>query len=178
MIIIGIIAAFSVGKQTPSSPTPSQVSLNDHTTDGSEVSLTTEGPVNADSLHRSSVITVSRDTTAVEFDKTYNNIPITSATYPNNQAAFDDFMTALQNAGFTKPAKGSNLLQDDTGQCPLGQRYTYELITNDSVVMSTWSSSCLSKKATFGGNAALVQTLFLNQVPNYTTLEATAQNNL
>lgn len=175
LVVIVIIAVYSVGKKTPSKPAPSQISLTDYTTDGSTVQLTIEGPVNADELHRSSSISVSRDGRAVEFDKTYGDIPITSANYVNNQDAFDDFMAALQNAGFTKQAKGSKTQQDDTGQCPLGQRYTYELITNDTVVLQTWSSSCLSKAQTFGGNAQLVRTLFQAQIPNYSTLQSASQ---
>jgi hypothetical protein len=175
VIIIGIIAAFSAGKQGSSTPTPQPISLTDHTTDGSEVQLTIEGPVNADVLHRSTTISITRDSSAVEFDKTYSNTPITSATYANNQAAFDDFMVALQNAGFTKQAKG-NTQSDETGHCPLGQRYIYELITNDAVVMHSWSSSCQSRKEPFAGNAPLVMELFQNQIPDYDKLELVAQN--
>ena len=173
VIIIGIIAAFTYGKQTPPKTPPSQISLTDHTTDGSEVRLTIVGPVNANELHRSSSISVSRDSRAVEFDKTYSDIPITSATYINNQDAFDDFMTALQNAGFTKPAKGTTQA-DDTGQCPQGQRYEYELITSDTVAMHTWSSSCQGKNEPFGGKASLVQALFRAQIPDYAKLQNAA----
>lgn|GEM_PF-1953327 len=172
VIIIGIIAALSYGKHAPSQTPPSQVSLTDHTTDGSEVRLTIEGPVNANELHRSSSISVSRDSRAVEFDKTYSDIPIASATYINNQDAFDDFMTALQNAGFTK--QKSNAQANDTGQCPQGQRYEYELIINDTVALNTWSSSCQNKNQSFGGNAALVQALFRAQIPDYAKLQNAA----
>lgn len=170
VIIIGIIAAFTYGRHAPSQKsTPNQISLTDHTTDGSEVRLTIQGPVNANELHRSSSVSVSRDSRAVEFDKTYDDIPITSATYINNQDAFDDFMTALQNAGFTK--QKSNTQADDTGQCPQGQRYEYALIINDTVALHTWSSSCQGKNEPFGGKAALVQALFRAQIPDYAKLQ-------
>jgi hypothetical protein len=174
VVIIGVIVtAFSLGNHSSSKPPATQISLTDHTTDGSEVRLTIEGPVNANELHSSSIISVSRDGRAIEVDRTYNNMPVSSATYLNNQLAFDDFMQALQNAGFTAQAKHATQ-QDETGQCPLGQRYIYELVTNDAIAMRTWSSSCRATTEPFGGNAMLVQQLFRAQIPDYAKVQAAA----
>jgi hypothetical protein len=174
VIIIGIIAAFSAGKKGSTTTTPTQQSLTDHTTDGSEVRLTIEGPVNADELHRSTTISVSRDGRAIEADKTYNDVPAASATYQNNQDAFDDFMQALQNAGFTRQASGSTT-QSEVGQCPLGQRYIYELVTNDAIALRSWSSTCQLRGEPFAGNAGLVAELFQAQIPDYNKVLNAAQ---
>lgn len=174
VLIIGlIVTAFSLGHRGSSKTAPTQISLTDHTTDGSEVRLTIEGPVNADELHQSTVISVSRDGREIEADKTYADMPAASATYLNNQTAFDDFMQALQDAGFTKQAKNATQ-QDETGQCPLGQRYIYELVTDDTITLRTWSSSCRAATEPFGGNAILVQQLFRAQIPDYAKVQAAA----
>ncbi len=166
-MILFVIAIFSLGKQGNHAATPAPTDLSNHTTDGSVVTLVIEGPVEADELHTALTISISAGARSIEGDATYQNQPINSQTYTNNQAAFNDFMQALQNAGFTKATKGKTVASE-LGMCPLGNRYVYELAVSEKVTQRLWSDSCGDRTATFNGEGPLVRSLFEHQIPNYT----------
>jgi hypothetical protein len=163
------VALFSIGAGSRKSETRQTETTNliDHIDDGSLVRLTIEGPVNADELHRANVITVASDSRALDVYKTYSDQNALSQSYGNNPSAYTDFMQALNDAGFTKERKPTSQ-HDEKGACPSGQRYIYELISNDRVTMRLWSSSCNDKRETFGGNESVVRMLFESQIPDYT----------
>jgi hypothetical protein len=177
LMVLFAVALFSLGagsRPDDSNQKKAAIKLTDHTDDGSLVRLTIEGPVTADELHRTTIITVGGDSRALDIYKTYGNQSALTQSFTNNQTAFTDLMYALNDAGFAR-ASQANGERDETGVCPTGQRYIYELIHNDQVTMRLWGSSCKDKRATFGGNSALVQTLFQKQIPKYSSLANSVQ---
>lgn len=176
LILLAVGAVVSLGisqrnRQQKTQPV-APPSLTDYINQDATVKLTIEGPVVANEQHRSSVIAASRNTRSYDLYKTYSNTSAASKTYPNNQTAFSELMYALQRAGFTKP-KLTGTDPNPAGYCPLGQRYTYDLILNDQVKSSLWSTSCETLQGTFSGDGSLVRQLMILQIPDYTALSQT-----
>lgn len=145
-------------------PTTKPLTLSDYAgSQTAKVRFSIIGPVTAPEKHTEQVFTISQSSRQLEIFKNYSNNADYSQTYNNNAAAFADFMRALQNNGYIKSTKSS--VNSEVGACPTGTRYTYELIDDGSTVIRTWFSSC--GIGTFDGNAGTVQTLFLNQIPDY-----------
>lgn len=146
-----------------------EISLLSYIDSDAKVRLTVEGPVTANENHNSIVITVSRGNRVLEGLRTYDATSEIYQDYSNNQTAFDDFMRALQTAGFAKPLKSADTSQTEQGVCPTGQRYIYELIDDDGKTISRlWSSSC--GQGTLGGSGSTIRPLFQDQIPDYTKL--------
>ncbi len=174
LVILAIIAIIFISNRGPS-PTGSEqsgkkkVTLSDYAKKGGEARFTTDGPINAKEKHRMIQITVTRSERKIDIFKGYNFEIERSQRFDNDESAYNDFIHALQNAGYanenTKAAR-----KDETGVCPLGNRYTYELLDNNEEVLKLWSSSCFAREGTFAGNAGLVRTLFQAQIPDYTKL--------
>jgi hypothetical protein len=166
LVVLFVIALFSLGKQGSEGTTNAPVNLMNNTSDDSIVTFIEEGPVEADELHTTLTIEVSASSRSIELDQTYQNQPVGVQTYSNNQAAYDDFLQALQYANFTKPRKGKTTASE-LGMCPLGDRYIYELATDGQSNLRLWSDSCGDRTATFDGEASLVHELFERQIPHY-----------
>lgn len=135
----------------------------------SQVRLTTEGAVTAAENHVSQTITISASTRTIQVFKGYSSAPALSQDYPNSQAAYADFIYALQYAGFTKNTPNPKAAKNEIGLCPQGQRFIYELIDGPATDQRLWSTSC-GDITTFKGSGSLVQTLFRAQIPDYTKL--------
>ena len=174
LVLLGAALAIYAGYQAvqyqfsnrPAAPKP--LTLVDYIkTEGALVRYTVEGPVVANELHNSIVITVTKSGRSLITEKTYENQPGTKNEFGNNQAAFEDFMRALQDTGFTSSRKSST--GSELGQCPSGQRYIYELVSGGKTIMRSWSTTC-GDEGTFDGTPSAVRRLFQSQIPNYRDL--------
>jgi hypothetical protein len=165
--LIGLLVLFVIYRigQAQSHSAPAPLSLSDYVQTDAQVIFTVEGPVTANERYYSRTITVSADDRSIEADGTYSTTPLVIQNYLNTQPAFADFMYALQRAGFTKSRKVQN--SNELGACATGQRFTYELMSDQNIIMKTWTSSCENTSGTFGGNAEAVNNLFEQQVLNY-----------
>jgi hypothetical protein len=88
----------SLSPKPQPSPTP-QPSIT-------QLSYSVEGPVVANELYRSSTITITPQTRTLVIYQTYQNTPIVSETFPNNQTAFNQFLAAAATAGVVRKASG------------------------------------------------------------------------
>lgn len=151
-------------------PAPKTISLNDYlTTANTSVSLTLKGPVTAPEKHVEQTFTITNSQRSITIYKAYSESPAFTETYENNQTAYEDFMRALQNAGFTGGATSTSKTTE-VGDCPSGTRAVYELRVESANVFRTWSSSC--DHGTFTGSSGSIRTLFQNQIPIATKLPA------
>jgi hypothetical protein len=177
-VILGIIVvlallAFGVyrvlrpagGGTTPGRATPTpQLTLLDYIERDTQVRYTIEGPVTANENHTSIRITVTKDNRMLEIFNTYEGGVSTSQTFSNNAAAFNDFMHALNDAGFiSRRPKSTD--DDEKGACPTGQRYILELLDGSTQASRLWNGTC--GEGNFGGNSSLVRQLFQAQIPDY-----------
>jgi hypothetical protein len=136
--------------------------------DTAQVRYTVSGPTVADEYHNAITISVGKVRRSVEAFRTYAETPAFTQEFDNNQPAFEDFMRAIQNAGFTA-AKTRAGNPTEVGLCPTGQRYVFELIDNGKTVLRTWATSC-GDAGTFNGSPATIRSLFQAQIPGYAKL--------
>lgn len=144
--------------------------LNSYASTDAEVSLTVDGPINADSLHQSYKVSVSNSEVNYEQFQGYNGTLVSSTSYANNENAYYAFLSALTVAGFTSGNRNP-ALSDNTGRCPLGTRTNYRLMQDGQTLENFWSSSCGG--GTFLGNRGLTTQLFRAQFPQFGKLTKT-----
>ena len=149
-------------------PTSTQ-QLADFASSGAVVRLTIDGQINADQDHQAVRITVGQDETTYQQVQGYQGNVVNQQSFANNQSAYSNFLYALGHAGFTMGDTAKDAA-NEKGYCPLGERYTYELIDGGDTIMRWWSASCGNVPKTYKGNPSLTITLFQNQVPGYDSL--------
>lgn len=140
--------------------------LSEYATEAnSEAVFTTAGAINAEENHRVVQVTVNGSTRTFEILDGYNGKASTTKTYPNTTEAFEAFLAALEQVGFTRTRNSSTSFDS---VCPAGQRFSYSLVSGDETVVNAWSANC--NKGTFGGNAHQTSRLFQAQIPDYQEL--------
>ena len=178
LVLVGVVIANIFGgghkKQAPKPAAATVMALPDYAGTTATTSMTIDGQVNGDDLHQAIRITIGQNQREVDVIQGYSGHVISSQTFYNNQNAYFVFLTAINNGGFLlkyKPAKNVPAAPaDERGQCPLGNRYIFELDQNGSTISRLWTSDCGVADGTFGGNESLMQTLFEAQIPQYGTL--------
>jgi hypothetical protein len=171
LIVLLIVLLFSGGSKPKATVTPK--TLTSYANTDATVRLTIDGPINAQQTHNQVQITVDREDAQFALLQGYNGSVIKSQTYANTENAYDAFLHALEHAGFTEGNTASGL-SDESGYCPTGDRYIFELMNNDQDLERYWTTSCGGTPKTFGGKLNLNLTLFEQQIPTYQNLVGTA----
>ncbi|MGI9027797.1 MAG: hypothetical protein ACR2FM_03065 [Candidatus Saccharimonadales bacterium] len=169
LIIVGFNFFRNAFRTTPPAEqaTTSKVDLLKAPADNQAVSYTVYGSVTGNEDHFGIRITVDRNARRVEALQGYNYVVIKTEQTANTQEAYQAFVAALKSAGFTKSIdlEGRG---DEAQSCPLGKKYTYEVIApGNNSLLRTWSNSCSTRQGTFGGVRGTVETLFQRQIPEY-----------
>lgn len=159
---------FSGNKKTDTTQVQ-KYDLADYLRPNTSVKVTVEGPIVADETFVSYDIEVGQDFRQITRYKGYGKAVVSQKRYDNNDASYEAFMQALSRLGFTTKAKNSSG-DSETGACPTGRRFIYELKDIDEQVFRTWNVSCNSTLGSFGGSATSVRTLFKNQIPDATAI--------
>lgn len=128
-------------------------------------SYTLDGPIVANENQRSYTIAVSENTVTMKVYKSYGQVLINQTSHKNTAAAYETFLSALENANVTALRRNASteFAFSDQGTCAMGRRYFVEL---DSAVLR-WSTSCSSKEGNAGFSMGPVTTLFQQQVPDF-----------
>jgi hypothetical protein len=134
------------------------------------VTMTMDGRVNGDDVHRAIKVTVSRDQRVLDIIQGYSGHVIDSHSFPNNEEAYNVFLHALNNSGFMAKRKGANLSADFTGVCPTGTRTVFALNQSVDVLSQRWTTSCDAVPGTLGTDAGLMIDLFQAQITGYSDL--------
>lgn len=166
LIILLIILLFNGGGKSKV-PSTSK-SLTSYASTNAQVSMTIDGPINATSEHDQVRITVDRDNVMYEHIKGYDGQVVDTQIFANTENSYDAFLHALLHAGFTN-GNNSPALRDESGYCPTGQRYIFELTQDSDTLERYWATSC-GKPKTYLGLVDLTKTLFQAQVPGYDVL--------
>jgi hypothetical protein len=172
LFIIILVMLFGHGGKKPVTLNPIQP-LPDYAATDATVSMTTDGIVNGDEIHRQIRITVSQTQRTLDVLQGYNGQVILTKNFVNNQEAYFVFLKSLNNSGFLAKSK-KKVSSDERGVCPLGYRYIFDLNGDDGDLSRLWTTSCAV--GNWGGSLETVQTLFRDQIPDYSTL--TGQVNL
>ena len=166
IVLILIFRAFaSLGTTNRPDVDDTRANLVSQADNDSTMRLTTQGRINSDQEHRQIVISVSRSQVQMQVMGGYQNNVIDTATFANNEAAYANFLRALDLAGFTN-GNDDEALRDERGYCPRGQRFIYEA-NGDNLDTRFWSTSCSSTRRTSQANTSTVIDLFRAQVPDY-----------
>ena len=142
--------------------------LESYAATNSEVQMTIDGPINANQQHQQVKITAGSSNVTYEQLKGYNGDVVNLQNFANTEAAYYNFLAALGHAGFTK-GDNNPLLKNESGYCPLGNRYVFVLRQDGQDVQRYWTTSC-DKTKTYLGAQSLTITLFQRQVPGYDVL--------
>ncbi len=168
-LIVILIWIFSGSPKKPQTQTANPLkSLPDYADTNSEVSLTTDGIVNGDDIHRAIRITVSNTSRVLDIVQGYSDTVIEKYTFSNTPDAYSVFLKAINNYGFLTQIPKTKLSDDSSGQCPLGFRYIYNLSQEGGDIFTAWSSTCSTGNS--NGNSSNLLTLFQNQITNYDKL--------
>lgn len=165
LILLIVIIVQSGGKGTAPHP---KKTLQSYSVTNAVARLTNDGPINAAQDHKQIQITVGQNNVTIETITGYNNSVTYQQNYANTEAGYYNFLSALSHAGFTKSNPDPSL-KNETGYCPLGNRYVLEFTQDGKKLVRSWATSC-GKPATYLGALSLTLTLFQNQVPDYNTL--------
>ena len=168
VLIILIIILLMGGDRNSSGRKTESIVLTNYINSGSEVILTTYGPVVGNESRQSVSLTVTPQNRFFALLQTYELTPVETQTFDNNLTAYSYFMHSLSGLGFSNQRTVKN--QDQMGACPFGHVTVYQLINQGKEVLNTWSTNCSAKDGTFAGNAASVARLFQAQYPNYSDL--------
>lgn len=162
-VIVLIVRGFTGGtKDDKKLPTP----LIEYANTSVQMQYTMNGPVVADQERKSLRITVGQDQANIEVLEGYSQNVVASRTYINNQAAYSEFLRALDIAGYTRGADDP-ATKDERGYCPAGFRYSFDIVDGSDQKQHYWATSCGSKQGTFKGKTPQVRALFEDQIPEY-----------
>ncbi len=142
--------------------------LIDYSNTSVVMQMTTDGPVIADQNHKQIRMTVGSTESTLELFQGYQGNLIRSRSYPNNSAAYANFLAALQTSGYDQ-GNADKKFADERGYCPTGNRYIMGIKDGERDIQRFWSTSC-GGPATFKGKPTIVEDLFRRQFPDYDRL--------
>lgn len=167
LIVIALVFVFNRGDDTATSEDDRTIALINYASTNSSVSHTTFGRLVGEEERRAVRIIVTPTERRLEILSGYDENVISGQTYQNTQTAYENFLSALNTAGFLRTKETT--IQDERGICPTGNRYEYILRDSSEIKHNTWSSSCNSN-GTFAGTASSVRRLFQEQIPEFQVL--------
>lgn len=166
LVFLGWLLFHGGSKPANQPGTKKVIVLTDYTDTDSAVRFTLDGQINSEEKHRIIRITVGRNSRNIDVLQGYENHLLKSESFANNEAAYNVFLHALQGQSYTVERKVKD--KDPTGKCPLGYRYSYELINDTDELQNLWTTTCSgSVTGTFGGKTTTVNQLFQLQIPDY-----------
>ncbi len=137
--------------------------LNTAASSDANFQFTQDGPIVAEEDHFSIQISVNKSNRTVRVIRGYKGQVVASSSFGNNEAAFADFLSALDRAGYTNVNRSR--YQSEAGLCPLNNRFVFQSDQFEKD-FRTWTTSC-RENGTFGGNFSTISSLFRDQIPNY-----------
>ncbi len=163
VVIIFIIVMFArlTGNRGPE-PLPAP-SLSEVASSDAQFTFTESGPIVAEENHHQIRIRISRMSRTVEVVRGYQNLVVASQTLPNTEAAFSEFLSALDRAGYG--GQRNTRFATEEGICPNGRRFVFvsDQFNED---FRRWTTSC-QEKGSFAGSLNVVRQLYTSQIPEY-----------
>lgn len=173
LIVVGILLFGHKpnGKKTSTS----SKALPSYSNTNAQVQMITDAQVNGDDVHRQIRITIGRSARTIDIIQGYQGHVIQTESFANNESAYNAFLQAIYGAGFTKSRTTNTTYEYSI--CALGNRFTYNLINTGSknTDQSLWTTSCGGSSGTSAANTPLLQSLFSNQITDYSTITGSVQ---
>lgn len=143
-----------------------------NTSDGRAVRMTVRGPIVADEDFRSYKITISPSSRQFETFKGYLDTATNQQTLPNNTAAYDEFVHALDKANLASGKQFEGEKNNTLGICASGKVYEFTLLNGADTSAMFWTSTCGGSPGSLKGNVSQLSQLFINQIPSGSSIEA------
>lgn len=157
--------------------TPNQIDIARQnlltTSDGRSVSMTVRGPIVAEEDFRSYRITISPTARTFESFKGYLDVTVDKQTLPNNTAAYDQFVNALNKANLVASAPFAADKNNTLGICATGKVYEFRLLNGNDETQMYWTSTCGGSTGSLRASVNQTSQLFLNQIPDGSKIEST-----
>ncbi|MCL2281007.1 hypothetical protein FWC31_03990 [Candidatus Saccharibacteria bacterium] len=140
------------------------------------VRMSTRGPVNANENHYSIVMTISANQRRITTYHGYDGSVIHDEQLSNTKIAFDDFLAALNRAGFMRENPTEEPHQ---GICATGQLIFFEVFeyvrdeqgnVSEKSATKLWTTTCDKLNGNFAGLLNNVINLFKAQIPGSQTI--------
>ncbi len=88
----------------------------------------------------------------------------------NNTRAYEQFVYALDQAGYMDGTPLTGDANDVRGLCATGQIYTFEVLNGSKSVQELWTSTCKGIRGSFTATRSYIVKLFHLQIPEYTNI--------
>lgn len=132
---------------------------------GVSTTMSVRGPIVADEEFRSYRITITPSERRIETFKGYLENTIEKQTFPNNVAAYEQFVHALNKANFTSARNLSEAKNELRGVCATGRLYEFSTLKNNQTNQHLWTSTCSGSQGSLRANSTQLTQLFVNQIP-------------
>lgn len=163
LLILVVILVLKGSHQTTTSTYTKP--LSSYASTDAVASFTAGGPIVADQNYRAIQIEISRNTSTINVTRGYQRTVLNTQSYPNNQPAFQAFLSALNTYGFSL-VNSSYKYTTPAGFCSFNETYSYSLINDGKTIINSWATAC-GGQGNFKGIAADVNQLFIRQIPDY-----------
>lgn len=176
LIFFGGIVIFAIpwGGSGENQEVKQQKVLTDFADSNTKVVMNVRGKVNNNKEHRQLEITVGKSAVSATIYRGYQKTVLKTYDANNNVDAYQVFLSALLNAGYTSRQEDQKGVSK-SGACYYGQIYDFEIIDNgfsEDIPKSSWAGSCSKKIGTFAGNISAVRSLFQAQIVDYNDFTA------
>lgn len=161
IIITLAVTIISFSSKSENGTNLPKIEISKYIKTDSQAVYTVRGRIVANEEHKGYRITVTKTSRKLEILSGYDNRVVSSKTFSNTEAAYEEFIYALQRAGF------SSLNNDDLrGICANGSLYTYEFSNEDKLLARQYSSTCGDKSL----KNFHPDNLFKTQIPEFSQL--------
>lgn len=185
IIIIAIAGLVALARflffsgNSKSSTEVSQVDVNRSalltSVEGSSVAMSVRGPIVADENFHSYQISVSPSSRQMKTFNGYLDTVVDQKDLPNNVAAYEQFVHALDKANLPLGTQLPDEKNDIRGICATGRVFEYTIYKEDRPVQMLWTSTCGGSKGSLKANVQQVSELFVNQIPDAPKLISTVK---
>lgn len=166
--IVGLARLIFTGSSSSNSKEQVNVIQEDllSSIDGRSVSMTVRGPIVADEDFRSYRIIVSPNSRQFQSFNGYLDTVTRQETLPNNTAAYEEFVGALDKANLVAGQPFTDEKNNLRGVCATGRIYEFAILNGNLAQHVYWTSTCSGSRGSLKGNVNQLSELFLNQIPN------------
>jgi len=130
------------------------------------VAVTVRGSIVADEKFHSYRIKITPTARTLTTYVGYLDKKVDEISLSNNTPSYEEFVYALDRAGFVKGSELTGDSNDLRGICASGRVYEFELLKADKSVKKLWTTTCNGKyKGSLVAESATLRTLFIKQIP-------------
>jgi len=130
------------------------------------VRLQVRGNIVADENFRAYQIQISSDQRRLTLYKGYTMDSFDNTILYNNTPAYNQFVNALDRARMMNGNELTGDANNTNGICATGFLYEFQILQNDKVQKTLWSTSCSSTQGSLRANTMALINLFVVQIPD------------